>query len=206
LRLALPAALLVIGISGCTGTDLGGAAPSTGAGLLPSTASTPSASVGSTATPTVQAADHRTLLLSASDISDAEDTFHERSRDVHPDDTEGASAFFVNDQDNRAVSDTILIYPDAATATATLRQAAGTLPTQVTGGSPAPIGVGNDGVVIAGAYPDQEKAVTVLLFTEGRALARLEFQSAAGDTTTDEFVTNVGKMQQIALRVGLSEA
>ncbi len=201
-RLALPAALLVIGISGCTGTDLG-AAPSTGAGLLPST---PSPSVGSTGTPAVQAVDHRALLLSATDISDAEDTFHERSRNVHPNDIDGASAFFVNDQDNRAVSDTIQIYPDAATATATLRTAAGTLPTQVTGGNPAPIGVGNDGVVIAGAYPDQAKAVTVLLFTEGRALVRLEFQSATGDTTTDDFVTSVGKMQQIALRVGLSEA
>jgi hypothetical protein len=32
---------------------------------------------------------------------------------------------------------------------------------------------------------------------------RLEFQSAPGDVTTDQFVINIGKMQQIALRTGL---
>lgn len=33
---------------------------------------------------------------------------------------------------------------------------------------------------------------------------RLEFESAPGDATTDEFVVNIGNMQQIALRAGLS--
>jgi hypothetical protein len=44
-----------------------------------------------------------------------------------------------------------------------------------------------------------------VLFTEGPALVRLEFQSAPGDVTTDEFVVNIGKMQQIALRTGLPD-
>ena len=43
-----------------------------------------------------------------------------------------------------------------------------------------------------------------MLFTEGPALARLEFHSATGDPTTDQFVTSIAKMQQIALRVGFS--
>ena len=73
----------------------------------------------------------------------------------------------------------------------------------VAGGTPQPTPVGSDGVTITGTYPDEDKAVTLLLFTEGRALVRLEFQSATGDPTTDRFVTSVGKMQQIALRTGL---
>ena len=71
------------------------------------------------------------------------------------------------------------------------------------GGTPTPFPVGTDGVVVSGTHPDEHKAVTLVFFTEGQALVRLEFQSAIGDATTDQFVTNVGKMQQIALRVGL---
>lgn len=149
--------------------------------------------------------DYRDLLLTAADLSDAEDTFTERSRDSQPNGMDGASAFFVNDQDNRAISNTVLIYPDAATATATLRQAAGNLTNLVAGGTPTPAAVGTDGTMISGTSPDGQKAVTQLLFTEGRALVRLDFESAAGDATTDPFVINVGKMQQIALRVGLAD-
>ena len=58
-------------------------------------------------------------------------------------------------------------------------------------------------VMAVGMSSDGSKAVTLLLFTEGPALARLEFQSAPGDVTTDEYVLNTGKMQQIALRIGL---
>ena len=99
-----------------------------------------------------------------------------------------------------------MVYPDAATATATLKQAAGTLPTLVTGGQPHPFPVGTDGVVVSGTAPDEDKAVTLVFFAQDEALVRLEFQSAVGDGTTDQFVTTVAKMQQIALRVGLSTA
>ena len=149
-------------------------------------------------------ADYRQLLPTAAELSDADDTFNQRSQESQPNGIPGASAFFVNDEDNRAISDTFLIYPDADTAKATLRQASGTLPTLVAGGTPTPVPVGTDGVMISGKHPDDDKAVTLLLFTEGRALVRLEFQSATDDPTTDRFVTSIGKTQAIALRVGLA--
>lgn len=74
----------------------------------------------------------------------------------------------------------------------------------VTGATPRPAPVGTDGTMAVGTSPDGGKATTLLVFTEGPALVRLEFQSAPGDTTTDDFVINVGKMQQIALRTGLN--
>ncbi len=191
----LPAALLVIGLSGCTSTDLGSPAPPTLPGL-PTTA-TPT----TTSTVAPADADYRGLLLTAADLSDTDDTFVARSDGSQPKGVPGASAFFVNDEDTRAISDTVLIYPDAATATATLRQTAGTLTDLVDGGTPTPAPVGTDGITISGTYPDNTKAVTLLYFTEGRALVRLEFQSATGDATTERFVNGVGKMQQIALRV-----
>ena len=95
---------------------------------------------------------------------------------------------------------------DAASATAALHQTLATADTVVTGGSPAPIAVGTDGTVIRGNAPNDSKAVTLVLFTHGPVLARLEFDSATGDPTTDRFVTDVAKMQQIALRVGMPDS
>lgn len=189
------AALLAVTVSACAPTEPGGAA-SAPAPTLPAftTSST------TTSTPAPEITDYRDLLLTAGDLTDADDTFVERSREPAPDGHPGASAFFVNEQDTRAIIDTVLIYPDAAAAAAALQQAVGT---RKVSGDPQPTGVGQDGVVIRGTRPDEDKAVTLLLFTEDNALVRLEFQSANGDVTTDRFVTSVGKMQQIALRVGL---
>ena len=203
LRLAASVALLAIGISSCSGAEVG--APSTGPlPGLPTSAGTTSAAP--TKSPQAAATDYGRLLLTAADLSDTEDTFSQRSKQSQPNGSPGASAFFVNDKDDRAISDTVLIYPDAATATATLHQSAAALTTSVTGGTPKPVSVGSDGVVTTGTHPDENKAVTLMFFTEGRALVRLEFQSAIGDTTADKFVTDIGKMQQIALRVGLPAA
>ncbi|MGE2714564.1 hypothetical protein ACQI4L_10945 [Mycolicibacterium litorale] len=149
--------------------------------------------------------DYTHLLLAASDISDAEDTFAVWSTTPDPGGLPGASALFVNAEDTRAISNTIAIYPDAATATTTLRQALPGVGRVVTGGIPRPLPVGTDGTVVVGMSPDGTKAATLLLFTHGPALARLQFESAPGDATTDEYVATVGKMQLIALRTGLHE-
>jgi hypothetical protein len=192
-------ALLAVAIAGCSPADHSATSQSPALGApMPSTA-TPSP----VKSPSTTSTDYHRLILTAADLSDADDTFTQRSQAPQPNGVPAATAFFVNDKDNRAISDTVLIYPDEATATAALRQAAGTLSTKVAGGVPKPVSVGRDGVVIVGTYPDENKAVTLMSFTEGRALVRLEFQSAMGDTTTDRFVTDIGKMQQIALRIGL---
>jgi hypothetical protein len=149
--------------------------------------------------------DYSRLLLQPADLSDNEDTFTVQSTTPSgPDGLPGASALFVNQDDTRAISDTVVIYPDAETATTTLRDALPAFGTTITGATPRPAPVGTDGTMAVGMSKDGTKATTLLLFTEGPALARLEFQSAPGDVTTDEFVINIGKMQQIALRTGLA--
>jgi hypothetical protein len=198
--LAALTVVLVVGAGGCAPADDG-----TAQSTAPTLPTVPFAPTSTTTSVAPAATDYRRLLLTAADLTDAEDTFVERSREEDPNGGTGASAFFVNDKDNRAIVDTFLIYPDAATATATLKQAAGTLPTLVAGGAPRPLAVGADGVMVAGTSPDGDKAVTLAFFSEGTALIRLEFQSATGDATTDQFVVNVAKMQQIALRIGLAD-
>jgi hypothetical protein len=198
----MSATALAVGIAGCSPTDRGSTAQSP---TLPTQMSSSAAPSTPADKPSAET-DYRRLLLTAADLSDAEDTFTERSQTPQPNGLPGASAFFVNDKDNRAISDTVLIYPDAAKATAALQQDAATLSTKVIGGTPKPVAVGADGVMVVGSYPDEDKAVTLMSFTQGRAVVRLEFQSAKGDPTTDRFVTDVGKMQQIALRIGLPES
>lgn len=190
--------LLIVAVSACAPAEQGGATSAPAPTL-------PAFTTSSTATSTAAApaaTDYRDLLLTAGDLTDAADTFVERSRESSPDGHPGASAFFVNAQDTRAIIDTVLIYPDAAAAATALQQAVNT---RKVVGDPQPMGVGQGGVVIRGTRPDEDKAVTLLLFTEGPALVRLEFQSADGDVTTEPFVTGVGKMQQIALRIGLAD-
>ena len=145
-------------------------------------------------------------MLTPEDVSIPPDTFTARSSSANPNGMPGASAFFVNTDDTKAIADTILVYPDPATATATLRQAAAAVSTIVTGGTPQPFPVGSEGTIVTGVSPDGAKAVTLLFFTQDRALVRLEFDSAPGEPTSPQVVTSVGNMQEIALRVGLPAA
>ncbi len=186
----------------CSATDPGSAARW---GMTPTTASSapPAAAPPVAGTTKPGSLDYSRLMLTATDISIPPDTFTVRSSNTNPNGMSGASAFFVNTDDTKAIADTILIYPDAATATATLRQASTAVSTIVTGGTPQPFPVGTDGTIVAGVSPDGAKAVTLLMFTEGRALVRLEFDSAPGQPASPEVVTSVGRMQEIALRVGV---
>ncbi|MHC9294326.1 hypothetical protein ACRCUN_17820 [Mycobacterium sp. LTG2003] len=173
----------------------------------PATAPAPGlpAAAPTTTSPKAQASDYSHLLLQAEDVSIPPNTFTARSTTVNPDGQDGASALFVNADDTRAIADTILIYPDVATASATLRQASAAVSTIVTGGPPQPVPVGTGGTVISGTAPDGSKAVTLLMFTQGRALVRLEFDSTPQDPVSPQTVASVGRMQQIALRIGLPE-
>ncbi|KLI09807.1 hypothetical protein ACT17_30425 [Mycolicibacterium conceptionense] len=152
-----------------------------------------------------QPSDYSHLLLQAEDVSIPPDTFTARSSNVNPDGQSGASALFVNTDDTRAIADTILIYPDAETASATLKQASATVSTMVTGGPPQPVPIGSNGSVISGMAPDGSKAVTLLMYTQGRAVVRLEFDSNPDDPVSPQTVASVGRMQQITLRIGLPE-
>ncbi|WKG02791.1 hypothetical protein [Mycolicibacterium sp. HK-90] len=196
--------LLITGLATAVVGTAGACAP---ADSPPSTpwAATPTTSSTAPKSPKSQASDYSHLLLQAEDVSIPPDTFTARSSNVNPDGQSGASALFVNADDTRAIADTILIYPDVETATATLKQASAAVSTMVTGGQPQPVPVGSNGTVISGTAPDGSKAVTLLMYTQGRAVVRLEFDSNPDDPVSPQTVASVGRMQQIALRIGLPE-
>jgi hypothetical protein len=198
LATTIGAAVLAIGLSGCTPNDSSTSTPAPG---LPT-----SVSSSTTSAPKENSAavvDYSRLLIKPTDISSAYDTFVTRSTVPNRRGGKGVSALFVNDADTRALGVTITVLPDEAAAKAALDASVHAIGATVAGGQPAPSPVGTDGTVIAGTSPDGAKEVTSLLFTEGPAVARLEFQSAPGNPTPRDVVNDVGIKQDIALRMGL---
>jgi hypothetical protein len=198
-RTALAAAVvLTLGLSACTPSGSPPPAPLTG---LPTAAST----TAQTSAPKENSAavDYSRLLIRPADINTPTDTFSIRSAVPNRRGGKGVSALFVNQDDTKAVGVTITILPDPAAAKAALDASVAAIGATVAGGTPQPAPVGTDGTVISGTSPDGAKDMTVLVFTEGPAVARMDFGSAPGNPTPPEIVHDVGVKQDIALRGGL---
>lgn len=199
LRTALGAAVvLTLGLSGCAPNP--SAPPASVTGLPPA-----ATSAAPTAAPkeNSSAVDYSRLLIQPGDIDTATDTYVLRSTVPNRRGGKGVSALFVNQDDTRAVGVTITVLPDAAAAKAALDASVQALGTTLEGGTPAPSSVGTEGTVVSGMSHDGAKEMTVLLFTEGPAIARMEFGSTPGNSTPPDVVTDVGVKQAIALRTGL---
>jgi hypothetical protein len=192
---AIAALVVAAAATGCTATSSTSSAESPDTSIALSSPPQP--------TPAGVASDYRRLLIEPGDINTGTDTFATRSSATNPGGSDGVAALFVNQHDTRAIGDTIVVLPDSAAATTTLNTTVSALGTIVTGGRPQPSPVGTGGTVVSGTSPDGSKAVTVLLFTGGRAVVRLEFGSAPGDPMPPQFVTDVGKKQEITIRTGL---
>lgn len=70
-------------------------------------------------------------------------------------------------------------------------------------GVPDPIDIGTGGTTVSGPSPDASKGVTVVLFTEGKAFVELEFDGPAESLVPLDFVMDVGKKQDEAIKKGL---
>ena len=195
---SLAATSVVVGVSvaGCAGnksstTSSSGSATSAGSSSATSSSSS------------APAADYTALLIKASDITLPGDTFTGQPPIQDPTGQPGAAQIFSNQNDTRHVGDTILILPDPDQAVSELDEEKAALGDMVKGGTPAPVAVGTGGTTVSGTAPDGSKAVTVLLFTEGKAFVNLEFDSAPNDPVPPQFVTDVGQKQDTAIKNGL---
>lgn len=56
---------------------------------------------------------------------------------------------------------------------------------------------------MTGQSPDKSKSVTIVLFTEGPAFVRLEFDGPPEAIAPMDFVTDVGQKQDAAVKKGL---
>jgi hypothetical protein len=147
--------------------------------------------------------DYTTLLIKASDIESPGDTFTMQTPTTNPGGQPGVAALFSNQGDTREIGDTILILPDEVSATKALEAANDALSTNVTGGTPESTPVGDGGTVVQGTSPDGAKAITVLIFTQGKAFVTLQFDSLPGDAVPIEGATEIGTKQAEAIKKGL---
>jgi hypothetical protein len=192
------ASCMVVGVSvvGCAGNK---SSTTSSSGSATAAGSSSAASSASSAA----AADYTALLIKAGDITLPGDTFIGQPLIQNPNGQPGVAQLFGNQNDTRHVGDTVLILPDADQAVSELDEEKAALGDMVKGGTPAPAAVGTGATMVSGTAPEGSKAVTVLLFTEGKAFVNLEFDSPLNDPVSPQFVTDVGQKQDTAIKNGL---
>lgn len=162
-------------------------------------ASSPSAS--SAAAPSLAPlADYTALLINAADIGP--DFTAPQPPVQNPNGAAGVAQLFTNADSSRRIGDTILIVADAATATTALDNTKNNYGSKVSG-TWQPVDVGSGAAMISGTNPDNTQAITVLVFTEGRALTNLEFDSAPTDPMDPEVAKDIGRKQDAAIKQNL---
>ena len=187
------AALLAAAIAGCSSNKSSSTSSS-----ATSSSTTPSKSSSAAAQPT----DYTGLLIKETDISAGGEPFIAMAPTPNPNGKPGVAGEFHNQSGTRIIGDTILILPDASAAATALEDAKGALGTAVTG-TPQPAAVGTGGTMVSGTSPDGAKAVTMLLFTEGKAFTTLEFDSAPDDPVPPDGIIDIGQKQDNAIKNGL---
>lgn len=194
-----PMLVAVAGMTLAVAAGCGGGAksspakPSSAASVAPSSVSTTAAA---------QPSDYAGLLIQAGDIN-APETFTATPPVNNPNGQPGVSTTFSNQDRTHVIVDSIQILPDAAAAVRALEAAKATTNGYVHG-TPEPIAIGTGGTTISGPSPDGAKGVTVLMFTEGRAFAELEFDGPPDSLVPPDFVTDVGQKQDAAIKKGLA--
>jgi len=200
---SLAVAALVIGVtaSGCSKSD--DSSSSTSATSTSTSAEATSSEESTSAeasTPAAEPNDYGKLLLPPTDIGP--DIVTPGGVQLNPGGNPGAAQVYSTPEGHRKVIDTILVFPDVAAAESNFQSNSATM-NEVTTGAPESVEVGDQGVMAIGTSPDGGKAVTVVLFTQGKALVSLNFESAPNDPVPPEQAQDIAQQQATAVEAGL---
>jgi hypothetical protein len=164
-----------------------------------SKSSTPASGSSSTSHPAIN--DYTTLLIKAGDIK-APDAFTAGPATKDPNGQQGATVTFTDSDHSHSIIDTIQILPDIEAAASALESAKAThRETLLAKSLNAEVGVG--GSTVSGLSPDHSKGITVLVFTENKALVTLEFDGPSFALAPPEFITDVGQKQDELIKKAL---
>jgi hypothetical protein len=161
-----------------------------------------STATGSATSARAQPDDYTGLLIKASDIN-APETFTASPAIRNPNGQLGAATTFSDQDRTHVIVDTIHILLDPAAAANAL-DSARAAQIESLHGKPVPVDIGGSGTKISGSSPDGSKGVTMLLFTEGKAFVTLEFDGPNYALAPPDFVTDVGRKQDAAIKKGLA--
>jgi hypothetical protein len=196
----LAATTLVVGVAvtGC-GSDKSSSPSSSASSSKTSTSSASPSSAAPTSSGAVQPSDYSNLLIKPTDIVVPGDTFTLQQTLPVPN-PGGVEGVFINQNGSRKIDDTIYIYPDAGAAAQALDMNAKAIPELSVKATPTPADVGTGGTMAVGPSPDGSKAKGIVMFTEGKVLAVLEFESAPDDPLQSDFVLDLGRKQDAAIK------
>lgn len=147
------------------------------------------------------------MLIKPTDIVVPNDTF-KLMQTVPVPNPAGISGLFMNQAGARSIDDTIYVYPDANAAAqardAAVKQIADP-DMGVRGGAATPVDVGTGGTMAIGTTIKAEgpQAKGSIMFSEGRTFVDIEFQSPSGDPVPADFVVDVARKQDAAIKAGL---
>jgi hypothetical protein len=142
------------------------------------------------------------LLIVPSDIN-APVPFTAAPPTNNPNGQPGVATTFKDDDGSHAITVTIQVYDDPEAATNALNTAKGQQGGALKDPTTQPSNIGTGGTTLMGNTPDRSKGVVILLFTEGRAFATLQFDGPTDTLAPPEFVNDVGQKQDAAIKKGL---
>jgi hypothetical protein len=197
--LAIAAVLVGATVAACGGGDDEKSDSSSPSAASSNSAASTSSSAA--ASPTgAQPSDYTTLLIKPEDIGS--DTVTDGPPISNPSGVTGAGQTFKNREGTQFIVDTVAVFDNPAAAADTVPHMKDVIAQKITG-SPQPADVGSNGFMIAGTSTDNTKAITEIVFTQGRAVVDLEFDSAPNDPVPPEIALDIARKQDAAVQAGL---
>jgi hypothetical protein len=190
-------AMLAVSVAGCGSKTTSSTSTSGSA-----TSATSSRSSAPTSSAPAQPSDYARLLIQATEIN-APEPFNASPPTNNPNGQPGVATTFSTQDGSHVIRDTIQVLADPAAATNALNSAKAGQGNTIKDPQTDSSNVGTGGTTLSGNSPDGSKGVTILLFTEGRALVTLEFEGPPGMLPPPDFVLDTGQKQDAAVKKGL---
>jgi hypothetical protein len=188
--LAVAAVLVGATVAGCGGGEKSSSTSSSSAASSSGSAASTSSSAAASPSGT-QPSDYTTLLIKPEDVGP--DTVTEGPPIANPSGVTGAGQTFKNPEGTRFVIDTVAVFDNPHMKEVIAQKISG---------SPQPVDVGSNGFMVVGQSTDNTKALTEIVFTQGRAVVDLEFASAPNDPVPPEVAMDIAHKQDTAVKNG----
>jgi hypothetical protein len=188
---------LAMAVAGCGKSPTSSPAkPGSSSSATSAHSSTPTSSASA------QPSEYTGLLVQASDIN-APIPFTAAPPTSNPNGQPGVATTFKDEDGSHVIKDTIQVFADPGAATNALNAAKGAQGDAIKNPTTQAANVGTGGTTLLGNSPDNSKGVTILLFTEGKALVTLEFDGPPDTLAPADFVNDLGQKQDAAIKKGL---
>jgi hypothetical protein len=209
----LGVSMLVVGvaIAGC-GSNKPSSQPSTTSSSTSTSSASPSSAAPTSSSAAAQPSDYVNLLIKPTDIVVPGDTFTLAASKPSTDPAGITGTFASASVDvngpTREIDVLIHVYPDATAAAKARDQIAQSIADPnlgftLVGGTATPADVGTGGAMAMGTNSDGSKSRARLAFSEGNAFVQIEFFNPASAPLQPDFVLDVGRKQDAAIKAGL---